>query len=108
MFCPKCGALLIPREDTYIREGTFYCAPGDMWLSGRMACILKLRYDAPEGDQPQSPLPAFNREFHGSLLWYCPGCGVRLNEHLECPRCGKHVRDLVYHLIELHPHGLIR
>lgn len=27
-----------------------------------------------------------------------------LNEHAECSRCGRHLRDLVYHLIELHPH----
>lgn len=28
---------------------------------------------------------------------------MRLNDHLECPRCGPHMRDLVFDLVELPP-----
>jgi len=41
---------------------------------------------------------------------FCPGCGVRLNDQLECPRCGPHARDLVFDLVELPPlaeHGAV-
>ena len=100
MFCPKCGALLARREEPY---PTFYCAPGDMALSAHLAAQLIQRYEGPPSPS-QSPLPAFNRQLHSSLRWYCPGCGVRLDAHLDCAQCRKHLRDLVFPLIELHPH----
>lgn len=52
----------------------------------------------------QFPLPAYNPQFHRGLRWYCPRDGVRLNEQLECPTCGKHLRGYVRVLVELHPH----
>jgi len=102
MFCPKCGVPLTPREAPY---PSFYCAPGEMEMSARLAGTLVQRYGETADSAPQSALPAFNRQIHGSLRWYCPGCGVRLNDHLECPRCGQHVRDLVFDVVELHSHS---
>ena len=82
-----------------------YCAPGDMWLSADLMTTLMQRFGT-EGnaDMPQSSLPAYDAQLHNGWNWYCPGCGIRLNDHLECTRCGHHLRDLVYTLVELHPH----
>ena len=103
MFCPKCGTPLTmhqwPSGHTELN-----CEPGGMGLSQHLRETLEQRYDPAAVDVAQSPLPAYSRQMHGSLHWYCPGDGTPLYDHLECPRCGKHVHDLVYTLIELHPH----
>lgn len=96
MFCPKCGQVLIAWE------GTLYCQTGEMPLSEHLRDSLSARYakDSP----PQSGLPEFKRQLHDGLRWFCPGCGNPLNKVVACDGCGKHLRDLVYSLIELHPH----
>ncbi|MDP9378994.1 MAG: hypothetical protein M3Q29_02385 [Chloroflexota bacterium] len=60
-----------------------------------------------EGSDPaaQSPLPWFSPQVHWGVCWFCPACGVRINEDLECPRCGRHLRALAFCIQELHPHG---
>jgi len=96
MFCPKCGKMLIAWE------GTLYCQTGDMPLSGYLRDSLSARFakDSPS----QSEMPEFRQQFHGGLRWFCPGCGNLLNKVVACYGCGEHLRDLVYPLIELHPH----
>jgi ClpA/ClpB-like protein len=37
--------------------------------------------------------------------WFCPGCGVPLDESNCCPQCGHSIRDQIYPLVELHPHS---
>jgi hypothetical protein len=102
MFCPRCGTVLTVRSDE--RWGDIlYCVRGDMALSRGMQEALERRYGTSDGG-PQSPLSPYSPQIHGGLTWYCPGCGVRLDEHLQCPRCARHLRDLVYQLVELHPH----
>lgn len=97
MYCPKCGEILTRRN------GELTCLAGDMGLSRNVEQRLMERY-APEAP-PQSPLPLYVPQLHRSRWrWWCPGCGVRLNERQECPQCGKHLRDLFYPLVELHPH----
>lgn len=106
MFCPKCGAMLSQRVSssgsTYL-----YCLPGDMALSWDLEARLEQRYGPDATDTPQANDVPYNRQLHGGIHWFCPGDGVRLNERLECPECGKNVRDLTYTLIELHPHRKI-
>jgi hypothetical protein len=101
MFCPKCGNPLIPKQ---LENGSseLYCTMGDMYVSQRLQQKLEERY----GPYPlyQSPNPPFNQRFHGGIHWFCPGDGERLTAELECQKCGKHLRDLVYTLVELHPH----
>lgn len=64
--------------------------------------IFEARYVRHE---PQETAPSFEQRIHGNLaLWFCPGCGVQLDEHGECPRCHYHLRDVSYHLIERCPH----
>lgn len=101
MFCPKCGDPLILKHHERGRD-ELYCVKGDMGLSPAMQQKFEERYGP--NPLPQSSHPPFSQQFHGGLHWFCPGDGEPLNAQLECPRCEKHLRDLVYRLIELHPH----
>ena len=83
MFCPKCGSPLIRQN------GALVCLPGDMWIAPIVEQMLEERY-APAAPA-QSPLPPYTPQIHGGFRWWCP-------------RCGKHLRDLVVVLVELHPH----
>jgi len=105
MYCPKCGTTLVSRRDAGHGVGYLYCEPGDMGLSLKLQDVLDHRYgeNAPPHGMP-SPHPVPSPTFPHEWGWYCPGCGVPLNGWLECPRCGKHLRDLAYQLVELHPH----
>ena len=103
MFCPKCGTPLTMRQWPSGRPG-LYCELGDMGLSQHLRETLEKRYGPEETNAVQSPLPPYSRKWHGGIHWFCPGDGAPLNDHLECPQCGKHLRDLVYTLIEQHPH----
>ena len=103
MFCPKCGAPLTIHQWPW-GHAEVYCEPGDMGLSQQVRETLEQRYGPEAAGVTQSPLPPYSRQLHGRLQWFCPGDGTPLNDHLECPQCGKHLRDLVYTLIELHPH----
>jgi DNA-directed RNA polymerase subunit M/transcription elongation factor TFIIS len=101
MFCPKCGNRLLLKHSERGRE-ELYCAAGEMGLSPVMQQKFEERYGP--NSLPQSSHPPFHQQFHGGLQWFCPGDGEPLNAQLECPRCEKHLRDLVYQLVELHPH----
>jgi hypothetical protein len=104
MFCPKCGSLLTWRSDSYLKRDVFYCTPGDMWMSVNLTERLLERYGAQEpADEPEAT-PPYSVWWQGSRQYYCPGCGVRLQEGLICGRCGKSLRDLLRTLVELHPH----
>ncbi len=104
MFCPKCGSLLTWRWDSYMKRDVFYCMPGDMWMSVNLTEQLLERYGAQEtADEPEA-MPPYSVRWHGRRQYYCPGCGVQLQEGLTCGRCGKSLRDLFMTLVELHPH----
>jgi hypothetical protein len=96
MYCPKCGDSMI------CQEGELTCVWGEMPFSRVVEAVLTTRFAA--GSPSQSSEPPFNPQWHGKLRWYCPGCGKPLNRQLECESCDKHLRDLVFDLIELHPH----
>jgi predicted RNA-binding Zn-ribbon protein involved in translation (DUF1610 family) len=101
MYCPKCGDVLADRTDSSAWD-VYYCGRGDMWLSPRLADALRRRYAA--GAEPAPAVP-FDPQLHRTArAWYCPGCGRGLNERKECAACRTHIRDLVYQLVELHPH----
>jgi len=105
MYCPKCGTALVTRQDMRHGDTYLYCEPGEMVLSRSVQEALDHRYgaNAPPSVVQQvrpAPSPTYPHEWG----WYCPGCGVPLDGWLECPRCGKHLRDLAYQLVELHPH----
>jgi uncharacterized paraquat-inducible protein A len=100
MFCPKCGSRFEVRDTK--RGQYLYCSRGDMGLARKLQAIFERRY---VDGEPQPPRPDFSQQIHGFLhRWYCPGCGIRLDEHGVCPRCRYHLRDLVYPLVETHGH----
>ena len=101
MFCPKCGHPLLAK-DAESGKGEWYCAAGEMGPSH----VLQQRFEERYGPHAvsQSSDPPFNRQLHGGLQWFCPGDCGSLNAQLECSKCGKHLRDLVYPLVEFHPH----
>lgn len=101
MFCPKCGDILVLKHHAQGFD-EFYCVKGDMGLSKELQSKFEERYRSDV--LPQSSRPAFNPQFHRGLRWFCPGDGERLNAELECPKCGKHLRDVVFVLVEIHPH----
>ena len=101
MFCPKCGNPLLLKHSESGRE-ELYCVAGKMGLSPAMQQKFEERYGP--NPMPQSSHPPFNQQSYGGLHWFCPGDGEPLNAQLECPRCEKHLRDIVYQLVELHPH----
>ena len=101
MFCPKCGQTLLLKFSKSGRN-ELYCVQGEMALSQALRQTFEERYGS--SPLPQSSHPPFHSLFHSSLHWFCPGDGEPLNAHLECPRCGKHLRDVVSQLVELHPH----
>jgi len=105
MYCPKCGATLVTRRDAGHGASYLYCEPGKMGLSLKLQDVLDHRYG--ENAPPsivQRPRPISSPTYPHEWGWYCPCCGVPLNGWLECPHCGKHLRDLAYQLVELHPH----
>ncbi len=90
-------------------ERELCCLPGNMCLSRDLQNQLERRYGASAADSTQTSQTSrlavpFSPQIHSGLRWYCPGDGASLNAELECPKCGKHLRDLVYVLVELHPH----
>ncbi len=102
MYCPKCGAVMVGRHNSRVDADVFYCATGDMECSLHLTRRLMERYGAIKISLslPRQH-PGLKRH---ALQWYCPACGVGLNDQLECEACGKLPRDLIYQLIELHPH----
>src|ERR1700733_7620074 len=92
MFCPKCAAELV------LRDGKLTCLRGEMSLSERVAGVLHDRY----GNHVPSPR-------HGVVSitrnpYYCPGCGIPLDDQMQCSECQLSLKDLSFDLTELHPH----
>src|SRR5215469_17804204 len=99
MFCPKCGAALSVQVSSR-GASELCCIPGDMCMSRDVQRRLEQRFAPEFAGIPQSPEPGYNPQLHSGIRWYCPGDGTRLTDRLECLRCGKHVRDLVWELVE--------
>jgi Zn-finger nucleic acid-binding protein len=92
MFCPKCNAVLVQHADE------LKCVPGDMALSKNLEQALTERYKS------HAPLKQFDSATGPMRAWYCPGCGVSLDDELVCPHCQISLSDLQQTLVELHPH----
>jgi hypothetical protein len=80
-------------------DGVFTCVPGGMPLSRRMHEVLSQRFPA------QRPRPAEYEVGRKLTRSYCPGCGVPLDREMQCPSCKQSIRDLLFPLVELHPHS---
>jgi hypothetical protein len=79
-------------------DGWLTCVAGQMALSLEMRAILTERFPEPK------PRPAGVEIGRRLGRWFCPGCGIPLAPELSCPSCGQSLRDLLFPLVELHPH----
>jgi hypothetical protein len=70
-----------------------------MTLSRHLHAVLTERF--PE----RQPRPDGAEVGAGLTRWYCPGCGIPLGRGMVCGRCGRSSQDLLFPLVELHPHG---
>jgi hypothetical protein len=93
VYCPHCG-----REMTLL-DGVFTCVAGGMPLSPHMQAVLTERFPEPR------PRPSGVELGRRLTRWFCPGCGLPLGPEMRCSRCGRSLRDQLFGLVELHPHG---
>lgn len=92
MYCPHCGRVM-ERQD-----GVLTCSTGGVGFSQAVQEILIARF--PE-ERPRTWGEKVGRSRFG---WFCPGCGVPLGAGMKCGECGQSIADLLYTLVELHPH----
>jgi uncharacterized Zn finger protein (UPF0148 family) len=96
MFCPFCG-------DQFVRRnGELYCASGEMGLSQMLEELLTLQYGGLLHISVERP--DFLPYYQGGLEWFCPACGIPLDNELTCGQCGHSLENRVYDLVEFHPH----
>jgi hypothetical protein len=93
MYCPHCGRVLS------VIDGWYTCSASGMQLSKWLEEKLTDRF--PEQFPRKEPV-VLGRSL---TRWYCPGCGVPLDREMKCGSCGKAIHDLLFPLVELHPHS---
>lgn len=91
LYCPRCAA---PMQR---KASALSCVAGQMALSSALEAHLLLRFAAHVDSA--APAPAA-----GSGAWYCPACRTALDANMKCSTCGGTLRDLLFALVELHPH----
>jgi hypothetical protein len=92
MYCPHCG------RNMKLVDGVFSCAAGGMTFSRQLHAVLIERF-------PETRPRPDGIELGAHLTrWFCPGCGVPLGPEMECRKCGRSIQDLLFGLVELHPH----
>src|ERR1051325_6130329 len=98
MYCPRCGELLVSKN------GTYFCVKGNMELSKRVAEDLHCSF-LTESQQPFDH--AYKNSFHVGGKWFCPRCGVAMQEEssgeIRFPQCSRNIAKYIYQLVELNP-----
>jgi hypothetical protein len=95
MYCPKCDGFL---EETPL--GELKCTRVGWVYSKLDSDLLKAQY----GDLTSEVRPPIEREQESVCCWYCPGCGLLLEDKV-CPRCRRQLGGrLLYRLVERNPH----
>lgn len=101
MYCPKCGNSL--KEQL----GIFVCERGQMELSRFMAERLYSGFVS-NTEEPED-FRFTKAGYHFGAQWFCPGCGVLMNEEepgaVRCPQCRRNIGKYLHQLTELHPHA---
>ena len=91
LFCPRCAAAM------QRVAGELTCVVGDMGLSRNMETALLGRFGGQVRGSAPPPSPGSS--------WFCPACRAPLGEAMTCAQCAGTLRDLLFQLVELHPHG---
>lgn len=92
MYCPHCGRVM-----SVVGDGGYACANG-IEFSRNLHDTLTERFPT---RTPRRPDAEVGKRFG---RWYCPGCGVPLGPGMVCRSCGESIQDLLFPLVELHPH----
>jgi rubrerythrin len=108
MFCPKCG------EELVRKNGELTCVRGTMGVTQDVEAILSERFRAHKPSPKRASIAPVIRMFPSpmktgprflpSYPWFCPGCGVVLDDKMRCPECDVSIADLQGPLLERHPH----
>ncbi len=96
MYCPRCG------QELERVNGVWTCTRGNMPLSPHLSAELTDVYLRKIRNAEFRPTT-----FKWGGVWYCPGCGVPLQERdglMMCPQCGQSLNEFLFDLLELHPH----
>jgi hypothetical protein len=93
MYCPHCG------REIRLVEGMYVCEAGEMTFGQYLHGILAKIF--PE-QRPRTIEVEVGRQL---TRWFCPGCGVPLGKGMVCGQCGQSIHDLLWQLVELHPHA---
>ena len=93
MHCPYCSAALVDSD------GEFRCSASGALFSRSVSDTFRQRYA-----DISSAFNTETAEAAGVGIWFCPGCGVRLRDHM-CAQCGQALEmSLLQALLELNPH----
>lgn len=96
MFCPKCGSQMSDKS------GAQVCVKGKMELSPLLSSQLAECFNEKSSYPSDAPL---NKLMKG--IWFCPGCGVKMNVSegsVTCPKCNQSLNQFVRQLNELYVH----
>ena len=95
MHCPKCNAYLEEVENDGLR-----CLRADWVYVKSDADLIKEKF----GHQKSLVVPSVERDQESVGRWYCPGCGVLMDDG-SCPVCSGVIDGkLLYRLVERNPH----
>ena len=92
MFCPRCG------EELTEVNGELQCEPGEMGLSPKMRRHLSECFVEKSRAPKEIALG-----FRVGGTWYCPGCGVRVEEEarrVACPIGSRSLNEFIWRRVE--------
>ena len=96
MFCPKCGSQMTDKS------GAQVCENGQMELSHLLSSQLVECFIEKSSPPSNAALDTLKEE-----IWFCPGCGVKMNvsdELVTCPKCNQSLNQFIRQLTELYVH----
>lgn len=102
MYCPKCAAPLVEREQGNGKV-VGWCKPGNMWFS-EAAWAMTV-----ESFGPNSVPQKIDPRDGTASTWFCPADGQSMVglDGLRCAVCGRVMPSRLWHaLVFLHPHGI--
>jgi hypothetical protein len=89
LYCPRCAK---PMGRV---GGLITCEPGRMPISPPLEEALLPRFGPHVRAEAPEPPPA---------SFYCPACRVPLDDKYACPSCRGSIADLIFIVVDLHPH----